>query len=159
MSFLCVAKVPRPIGVARRSFLVALLSPAAFSPRLTLRWKRGCGAVDGAGKDRRQRWGKTEEIRPVITWSTRSRRTVAFGPLFRLSTASVHLIFVPLPCVFLSPSFLRSPVVIFHPTVATATSAVPSFHFPPFFSPFPDYVTNLVRHWFPRGTDCAESAL
>lgn len=97
----------------RRSFLVALLSRAAFSRQLSTGWKGGNGDGGGSGKDRRQRWGKTEEIRPVITWSTRSRRTVAFGPLFRslflfLSSVSVHLIFVPLPRVFSTFSFLRS---------------------------------------------------
>lgn len=87
---------------------MALLSRAAFSRQLSTGWKRKGGwrrRERGAGKDRRQRWGKTEEIRPVITWSTRSRRTVAFGPLFSFSPASVHLIFVPLPRVFLNPSF------------------------------------------------------
>lgn len=95
LSFLCVAKVPRPIGVELDwSFLVALLSRCCFFAA-TLhglegwKWRRG-----GSGKDRRQRWGKTEEIRPVITWSTRSRRTVAFGPLFRSLSLSLRFLFI-----------------------------------------------------------------
>lgn len=89
LSFLCVAKVPRPIGVeldgvfSWRFYLVLLFR--GDSPRLEgWKWRRG-----GSGKDRRQRWGKTEEIRPVITWSTRSRRTVAFAPLFRFLSLSL----------------------------------------------------------------------
>lgn len=79
----------------------------------------------GAGKDRRQRLGKTEEIRPVITWFTRTRRTVAFWSFVR-SLASVHLIFLLLACVFIPllfpPVSSHSLVVIFCLMVSTGVS-------------------------------------